>query len=272
MAGCTVWYNLEKGNKTKSRGSILVALALSAEKNKQVAIQEHRHLLKLLLMYELESSQVANYWWNGKFNINAEALRSQHAVQSGLSNFDLALSQWIVYATIHEEHPLSFTLFNSTLDDIVPSLKCHHTSESEYIKTFWNGAKRILPSCFMFIRKLRVKTISDRQIVKALCEVLDIFVKIESIPVCKSIDLFPRNVYAWLSSEENVDDNLTIKTVVTEAINSGSQDWLEHVMESNKPASEESTSDKHLQYLIQLIQMVRSDLQRAVEYFDKHFY
>lgn len=235
-----------------------------------MAIQEHRHLLKLLLMYELESSQVANYWWSGKFNINAEALRSQHAVQSGLTAFDIALSQWFVYATIHEEHPLSFALFNNTLDDIVSPLKCHLT-ESEYIKTFWNGAKRILPTCFMFIRKLRVKTVSDKQLVKTLCEVLDIFTKIESIPVGQSVDLFPSNIYGWLPTDKEAD-TFTVKTVAMEAICSGSQEWLEHLIEDSKPTPEEASSDKHLQYLIQLVQMVRSDLQRAIEFFDRHFY
>uniref|UniRef100_A0A1B0BSP5 Uncharacterized protein n=1 Tax=Glossina palpalis gambiensis TaxID=67801 RepID=A0A1B0BSP5_9MUSC len=57
VSGCTIgWYNLEKCNKTKSRGSILINLTWSAEKNKHVALQEHRHLLKLLLLHELESS------------------------------------------------------------------------------------------------------------------------------------------------------------------------------------------------------------------------
>lgn len=232
-------------------------------------------------MYELESSQVANYWWSGKFNINAEALRSQHAVQSGLTGFDIALSQWFVYATIHEEHPLSFTLFNNTLDDIVPPLKCHLT-ESEYMKSFWNGAKRILPTCFMFIRKLRVKTVSDKQLVKSLCEVLDILAKIQSIPVCQSMDLFPANIYGWLppslpssSTDDDGGQSFTLKTVAIQAIYSGSQEWLEHLIEDNKPSGEEdssSSSDRHLQYLIQLVQMVRSDLQRAIEFFDRHFY
>ncbi|KAL9892595.1 protein unc-13 homolog 4B isoform X1 [Glossina fuscipes] len=269
VSGCTIWYNLEKGNKTKSRGSILINLALSAEKNKHVAVQEHRHLLKLLLLHELESSQVANFWWNGKFSANGETIRSQHAVQSGLSSFDCALSQWSVYASIHEEHPLSFSLFNSILDVITPVLKCH-LNESDDMKTFWDGAKRILPSCFSVLRKLRAKNVSDKQIVKTLCDVLDIFAKVNTLPPPESIDLFPPNIYGWINRAE--DSEYNIDRAIEDAIHAGTKEWLEHIIEGNRQPNGEQSDDENLQYLIKLIQMTRSDLQRAMEYFDKHFY
>ncbi|XP_023298008.2 protein unc-13 homolog 4B isoform X1 [Lucilia cuprina] len=269
VSGTTVWYNLEKGNKTKSRGSVLVNLALSAEKDKRVAVQEHRHLLKLLLMHELESSQVANYWWAGKFSGNAEAIRLQHSVQSGLSSFECALSQWSVYTTIHEDHPLSFGLFNSILDVIIPILKCH-LNESEDIKTFWDGVRRLLPSCFSILRKLRAKNVSDKQIVKTLCEVLDILSKINTLERPKSIELFPHNVYGWISRKD--DSDCTINDVIVDAIHCGTKEWLEHIIEGNRQNSDEQSDEDNLQYLIKLIQMVRSDLQRGMEYFDKHFY
>jgi len=45
-----MWYALEKKNKTKRRGVIKLRLAFSAEHNAQVAAQEHRHLLRVLLL------------------------------------------------------------------------------------------------------------------------------------------------------------------------------------------------------------------------------
>ncbi|XP_053963719.1 protein unc-13 homolog 4B isoform X1 [Anastrepha ludens] len=268
-SGLTVWYNLEKGSRTKSRGSVLVSMTLSAEKNKRVAIQEHRHLLNLLLVHELDASQVAEYWWNGKFNSNAELIRSQHAVQSGLTNFDCALSQWTVYSKIHENHKLSFTLFNNLLDIIIPILKVFQT-DSENIKEFWEGAKRILPSCFSIVRKIRARNVSDKHIVSTLCEVLDIISKIKTLgdPVC---EIFPQNVYGFIST--TVQNTNNVDEVLIEVINTGTKEWLEYLIEGSKPtAGDESTDEENLQFLIKLIQMVRSDLQRAMEYFDKHFY
>ncbi|EDW84880.2 uncharacterized protein Dwil_GK12905, isoform B [Drosophila willistoni] len=270
VSGLTVWYNLEKGSKTRSRGSILLNLALSAEKNKNVAVQEHKHLLQLLLMHELDTSQVANYWWSGKFSANAEAIRSQHAVQSGLSAFDCALSQWHAYSTIHETHKLNFALFNSILDVLVPVIKCLQ-NDSEDIKTFWEGAKRLLPSCFSVLRKLRSKNTSDKNIIRALNEVLDIVGKIKSFDVPESVDLFPISVYGWINRNE-ADVEYDIDTVIGDAIKTGTEEWLEHIIDGSRHTKENETDEDKLQYLIKIIQMVRSDLQRAMEYFDKLFY
>ncbi|KAH8295174.1 hypothetical protein KR018_008180 [Drosophila ironensis] len=270
VSGLTVWYNLEKGNKTRSRGSILVNLALSAEKNKSVAVQEHKNLLKLLLMHELDTSQVANYWWSGKFSPNAEIIRSQHAAQSGLTPFDCALSQWHAYCTIHESHKLNFALFNSILDVLVPVITCMQT-DSEDVKTFWDGVRRLLPSCFAVLRKLRSRNTSDKNIVKALNEVLDILKKIKDLDVPENVDLFPKSVYGWVHTIDT-DETCNIDTAIVDAINTGAKEWLEHIVEGSRQTKNHETDDEKLQYIIKLIQMVRSDLQRAMEYFDKLFY
>ncbi|XP_017103350.2 protein unc-13 homolog 4B isoform X1 [Drosophila bipectinata] len=270
VSGLTVWYNLEKGGKTRSRGSLLVNLALSAEKNKNVAVQEHKNLLKLLLMHELETSQVANYWWSGKFSPNAELIRSQHAAQSGLTPFDCALSQWHAYSTIHETHKLNFTLFNSILDIVVPVINCMQT-DSEDVKTFWDGVKRLLPSCFAVLRKLRAKNTSDKNIVRALNEVLDILKKIKDLEVPENVDIFPKSVYGWIHTN-GTDETCNIDTAIIDAINTGAKEWLEHIVEGSRQTKTHETDEEKLQYIIKLIQLVRSDLQRAMEYFDKLFY
>uniref|UniRef100_A0A0A1WM20 BAI1-associated protein 3 n=1 Tax=Zeugodacus cucurbitae TaxID=28588 RepID=A0A0A1WM20_ZEUCU len=268
-SGITVWYNLEKGSKTKSRGSVLLNMTLSAEKNKRVAIQEHKHLLNILLIHELESSQVAEYWWNGKFTTNAEFIRSQHAVQSGLTNFECALCQWMVYSKIHENHKLNFTLFNNILDIIIPILKVLQ-SDSEDVKIFWEGVKRILPSCFSIVRKIRARNVSDKHIVSTLGEVLDIIAKIKTLgePV---LDIFPENTYGFISLKD--EDIINTDIVLVAVINTATKEWLEYITEGSKPHTrDEHNDEENLQFLIKLIHMVRSDLQRGMEYFDKLFY
>ncbi|XP_030370061.1 protein unc-13 homolog 4B isoform X2 [Scaptodrosophila lebanonensis] len=252
VSGLTVWYNLEKGNKTKSRGSLLINLTLSAEKNKSVAVQEHKHLLKLLLIHELETSQVANFWWSGNFSANAEAIRSQHAVQSGLSSFDCALCQWNAYIII------------------VPVIRCYQ-SNCEDVKTFWDGAKRLLPSCFLMLRKLRCKNESDKNIVRTLNVVLDILSKLKSLEPPAEVTIFPKSVYGWIDEIGSVDE-YSIESVIIDAINTGTKEWLEHIISGSRQTKDNETDEDKLQYIIKLIQMVRSDLQRAMEYFDKLFY
>lgn len=69
-----MWFSLDKKNKPKHQGLIKLRLSFSAEKNTKVAVQEHKHLLRVLLLHELESSKVAPYWWSGKFSDQGEAV------------------------------------------------------------------------------------------------------------------------------------------------------------------------------------------------------
>lgn len=57
--GMTMWLNLSKKSKLKRQGVLMARFNFSSEKNSQVAAQEHRHLLRILLLHELESSKVS---------------------------------------------------------------------------------------------------------------------------------------------------------------------------------------------------------------------
>ncbi|CAG2067675.1 unnamed protein product, partial [Timema podura] len=57
-SGMTYWCSLERKHKAKKQGDLKVRMTFSSEKNHQVASQEHRHLLRLLLLHELDKSKV----------------------------------------------------------------------------------------------------------------------------------------------------------------------------------------------------------------------
>lgn len=185
---------MEKKSKSKRQGLIKIRLEFSADKNSKVAAQEHLHLLRILLMHELESSRVAPYWWAGKFSAQGEAIIIQHAAQSGMNTLDRALTQWSAYTCIHITHPLSFSLFESLLDKLIRFLETSQLADDE-IKMFWDGVKKLLPSCLSVIRKMRKRTAGDKNSVKVLTEVLSIISKIAVLEPPEGTDLFPRNVY-----------------------------------------------------------------------------
>lgn len=189
-----MWLSLDKKNKLKRQGLIKIRLAFSAEKNGKVAAQEHRHLLRILLMHELDTSKVAPFWWSGKFSNQAEAVIAQHCAQSGLTPLDRSLIQWSVYTNIHGEHPLAFSLFENLLDKLMRPLQTNQLSSDES-KAFWDGVRKLLPSCFSVIRKMRKKTASDKNCVKVLTEVLSIISKIELLEPPDGTNLFPRSIY-----------------------------------------------------------------------------
>ncbi|XP_063362418.1 protein unc-13 homolog 4B isoform X3 [Cydia amplana] len=265
-SGMTMWFNLSKKSKLRRQGVVKVRLNFSSEKNSQVAAQEHRHLLRIMLLHELENSKVAPYWWCGNFSGPAEAILTQHVAQSGLSPTENALAQWSVYCSLTVDHPLSFALFNMLLEKITKPLQSGLIKEED-AKLFWDGVKKLLPTCFGQIRKLRKKTAGDNTAMKTLREVMKILYKLSMLDVPDSVDLFPSNVYGWLRSNDK--GRLTIHEVLNQAAIQGASDWFVHILDNNE--CKDKTEESRLQHLIRVIQLVRSDLQRAIEYHDRVF-
>ncbi|XP_018323999.1 protein unc-13 homolog 4B isoform X2 [Agrilus planipennis] len=266
-SGMTMWYSLDKKNKLTRQGVVKVHLAFGSEKNQQVAAQEHRHLLRILLLHELESSQVSPYWWCGNFSGQAEAIITQHSVQSGLTVTDVALSQFAVYSSIHRDHPLNFALFSNLIDKLIKPIQTMTVSEEE-AKLFWDSVKRLLPSCFATIRKIRKKCPNEKATLKMIKEVLKILSQLITIDPPENFNLFPANLYGWLSyagEGPNCDINATLR----DAISQGASDWFNYILENNQTS--DNSEEGKLQNMLKIIQLVRVDLQRAIEYYDRMF-
>ncbi|XP_021207893.2 protein unc-13 homolog 4B isoform X2 [Bombyx mori] len=263
--GMAMWFSLSKKSKLRRQGVVKVRLNFSSEKNNQVAAQEHRHLLRIVLLHELENSKVAPYWWCGNFSAPAEAILTQHVAQSGLSQLDNSLVQWSVYCAVTPDHPLSFNLFNTLLDKLTKPLQSSLVIEED-VKLFWDGARKLLPTCYSHIRKLRKKTAGDKTVMKTLREVLKILYKLSILDVPECIDLFPKTSYGWLRDDAG---KLNVYEVLNQAVIQGASDWFVHILDNNE--CKDNTEESRLQHLIRVIQLVRSDLQRAVEYYDRVF-
>lgn len=267
-AGLTMWYSLEKKGKAKTQGTIKVRLNFGSEKNDQVASQEHRHLLKIMLYHELESSQVAHYWWSGKFNYLAEFIITQHQAQSGLTEVDVAFAQWAVFTEIHQNHPLAFELFERILDVLIRSIQTKNVSHDEELSIFWDSTKRILPSCFGVVRKLRKKIAGDSNALKHLTKALSIISKVALLETPDNFELFPEQLYGWLKKSD-ITTSWDIREAINQAVTIGTSEYFDSIVDHNELNNEDN--DVRLQQLIKIIQLVRSDLQRAIEHHDKIF-
>ncbi|XP_055586093.1 protein unc-13 homolog 4B isoform X2 [Uranotaenia lowii] len=268
-SGLIMWYNLDKKNKLKRQGTIRIRLNFSSQKNNQVAAQEHRHLLRILLLHELETSKVAQYWWSGKFTLQGEAVLTQHSAQSSLSSTAVAFIQWCVYSSIHLDHPLAFNLFDTLLDKLVRPIQTRSVSEEE-LKMFWDATKKLLPSCFSIIRKLRKKTAGDKMAIKMLTDVLNILSKVSMLEPPEGTDLFPANQYSWIRrTSDSVEPSWDIREALTSAVVSGAENWFNCIEESHQVQT--GLDEDRLQNLIKIIQLVRSDIQRSIEHYDKIF-
>lgn len=171
MTGHISWYTLEKKNKSKRRGLIKLKLAFNSEHNAQVSFQEHRHLLRMLLLNELETQKIDKYTWIGKFPAAGEVIVLQHGVQRGLHKHQITLARWIEFATIHQEHPLSFALFQQLISDLVAPMKSGDLGEEE-TKLFWEAAKKVLHSGLNMLRKMRRPTNDKENAMRQLIAIL----------------------------------------------------------------------------------------------------
>ncbi|XP_074030466.1 C2 and C2B_Munc13-like domain-containing protein staccato isoform X3 [Leptinotarsa decemlineata] len=266
-SGMTMWYSLDKKNKVTRQGVLKVRVSFSSEKNCQVAEQEYRHMLRIILLHELEMSKVAPHWWCGSFSPQGEQLLTQHIAQSGMGPTEVALCQYCVYSFIHQNHPLSLTLFSKLLEKLVKPLQTGSVSEED-TKLFWDATKKLLPSCFSVVRKIRKKNSNEKTTMKQVTEVLKILNSIHSLEPPSNVNLFQKNLYPWISYSGE-EPNCNIPATLNDAVVKGASDWLDHILENNKRPDESDVSK--LQNLIQIIQLVRSDLQKAIEYYDKIF-
>lgn len=210
---------------------------------------------------------MAPYWWCGTFSPQATSLLTQHIAQSGLTPTEVAVCQFSVYAAVHQSHALNFTLFSNLLEKLIKPIQTNSICEED-VRIFWDGVKKLLPSCYSIIRKMRKKNVNEKTTMKQVIEVLKILFYIGSLEPLPNTDLFPSSSYPWISSKGD-GPNCDIFSTLTDAVSQGANDWLNHILDNNKRTDDADVSK--MQNLIQIIQLIRSDLQKAIEFYDKHF-
>nr|XP_050846661.1 protein unc-13 homolog 4B isoform X1 [Vespula vulgaris] len=264
--GHMMWYPLEKKNKSKRRGVVKLKLAFSAEHNAQVAAQEHRHLLRVLLLYELETEKVEKYCWCGRWSGPAEALILQHSAQRGLLARNIALAQWIEYARIHQEHPLNFMVFNKLIVDLLRPMDNGLFSTDE-TKLFWDATRKLLYSCLNSIRKIRRLVLGDKNAITQLSAILGILSSIATLKIPEDFDLFLAKMYPWFPEPDGT--KLDVIQGLENTVIQGGVEWFEHIASNTTP--ETKSDEDALRYQIKVIQLIRADLQRSIDYYDKLF-
>ncbi|XP_047346149.1 protein unc-13 homolog 4B isoform X9 [Vespa velutina] len=264
--GHMMWYPLEKKNKSKRRGVVKLKLAFSAEHNAQVAAQEHRHLLRVLLLYELETEKVEKYCWCGRWSGPAEALILQHSAQRGLLARNIALAQWIEYARIHQEHPLNFMVFNKLIVDLLRPMDNGLFSTDE-TKLFWDATRKLLYSCLNSIRKIRRFILGDKNATTQLSAILGILSSIATLKIPEDFDLFLAKMYPWFPEPDGT--KLDVIRGLENTVIQGGVEWFEHIASNTTP--ETKSDEDTLRYYIKVIQLIRADLQRSIDYYDKLF-
>lgn len=264
---CTSSHQLFKNDKPKSRGTITLQLSIGADavaaKNKLNAITHHdrRNLLRTLLQHELKKSPSNS--WQGQFSDLGDAIlvHSGHTINERAQ----VLAQWSEFTAFHTIHALPFELFENLLMTLLPLLNCTEMTTQEEMDIFWDGVKKLLPSCFMVFRNSRQRSDIDMEIITQSLSVVSTINMLALPPPAQDIELFPKKIYGWLN-ESNAGN---IHKVVEEAIRSRAQDYLLGIMEFRFVHQE--CIESNLKNIIKVMELIELDLRQAREIYHKLF-
>lgn len=258
-----------KNDKPKLRGSITLdlsigtaAIGVGAKRHGNLSQQDRQHLLRIIVQYELKMSKVQSHCWRGEFSDLAKAILvfSGHTANSRAH----ALAQWSAFTAYHTIKPLAFELFENLLMALLPILKCHETTTQEELRIFWDGVKKVLPSCFMALRNVQQK--ND---MKMITESLSIVSTINTLNPPHAIELFPKKIYGWLDKSHGNSAMSSVSSAVEEAIRIRAQDYLLEIAEFRFIHLENIESN--LRNIIKVMELIEMDLQRAAEMYNKLF-
>ena len=204
------------------------------------------------------------YWWCENFSNEAESILKHHCVQSNLSDFDIELSKWTVFCSIHIEYPLSFTLFVALQTKLIKQLNSTTTSTIDDQKQFWDSTRKLLPSVISVIRKIRtIKFQEDKNSLATVTNVLRILSNCQKI---NSLCNYETDLVATFGSQHRECTNL--KELLISIIKNETIEWFEtnvHKNFINKIAVEK------LVHMIELIKTIKVNLQIAIELLDNIF-
>lgn len=263
-SGLCAAYSLCKNDKPKLRGSISLQMsidALAAKKFNQTSHQDRKHLLRIILQHELNISNMASYDWRGQFSDLGEAIfaHSGHTKNPRAH----ALAQWSEFTAFHSTHPLSLELFENLLMALLPFLKCHKITMQNELHIFWDGVKKLIPSCFSVLRNSQRRSDADME---SLQKSLSILATINGFTTpSNGIDLFPTKIYGWL--DKTINDS--ISNAVEQAIRSRAQDYLLKITEFQFVHQENIESN--LTNIIKVMDLIDVDLQQAADVYNKLF-
>lgn len=240
-------------------------MKFSTEKNKKVAMQEHRHLLKQFLFHDLNVSK-----WAGKFIVEGDKILELHATESGLTSTDEALVRWSIFTESLIQPHLPYSLFDSLIDELMKPVQPKEIPNDKESNLFWEGAKRILRSCYDKVDKIQ-NAADDKNSMKTLKAILSIISKIVMLEppdgtniLLEGLNLSTEVSGGWLLVRQNSCD---VEKALMETLESEAAKWFKSIVDTN--LLNDGDQEAKLQGLIKITELIRADMKRLIKFYDK---
>jgi len=98
----------------KKKRKVRLHLSLGSAKDVQVALKEHRQLVRVVVRHELQKA-TSPFAWDGAFSDAAEQIFAQHRAYSSLSEVHAQLARWVGLCDHHEDNPFNCEVLEMAL-------------------------------------------------------------------------------------------------------------------------------------------------------------
>ncbi|XP_030264328.1 BAI1-associated protein 3 [Sparus aurata] len=261
VGGYDTWFKLEPRSSTsKVQGECHLIMKLftnqrdTALSKRDSNISIHKKLLSQIVEYEHTHVKREPYNWNGQVCPAAWTILTHHAVQTDLPPLQQAIIRWQCYSSHHRTQRVCYSLL----------LRLLRTIDAEWDPTAVRGdlERQLSDSFRLYTEHCLCLMKNMRQVFPctSAAAITRYELMLRGIGYMQNMRAF--KTVCPLRNELHLD--------ITTAVKKGSAEWYESLIARYKP--EDGTLEEQLKRLVQVVDCVCADVQRAQNIYNKLFY
>ncbi|XP_036943560.1 BAI1-associated protein 3 [Acanthopagrus latus] len=261
VGGYDTWFKLEPRSSTsKVQGECHLIMKLftnqrdTALSKRDSNISIHKKLLSQIVEYEHAHVKREPYNWNGQVCPSAWTILTHHAVQTDLPPLQQAIIRWQCYSSHHRTQRVCYSLL----------LRLLRTIDAEWDPTAVRGdlERQLSDSFRLYTEHCLCLMKNMRQVFPctSAAAITRYELMLRGIGYMQNMRAF--KTVCPLRNELHLD--------ITTAVKKGSAEWYESLIAQYKP--EDGTLEEQLKRLVQVVDCVCVDVQRAQNIYNKLFY
>ncbi|XP_059204676.1 BAI1-associated protein 3 [Centropristis striata] len=261
IAGYDTWFKLEpRSSASKVQGECHLILKVftsqrdTALSKKDSNVSIHKNLLSQIVEYEHAHVKREPYNWNGQVCPPAWTVLTHHAVQTDLSPLQQAIIRWQCYSSHHRTQRVCYSLL----------LRLLRTIDAEWDPAAVRGdlERQLSDSFRLYTEHCLCLMKNMRQVFPctSAAAITRYELMLRGIGYMQNMRAF--KTVCPLRNELHLD--------ITTAVKKGTSEWYESLIARYRP--EDGTLEDQLKKLVQVVDAVCADVQRAQNIYNKLFY
>uniref|UniRef100_A0A147B442 BAI1-associated protein 3 n=1 Tax=Fundulus heteroclitus TaxID=8078 RepID=A0A147B442_FUNHE len=261
VAGYDTWFKLEpRSSASKVQGEChLILKVFTSQRDttlwkRETNVSIHKKLLSQIVEYEHAQVKREPYNWNGQVSPPAWTVLTHHAVQTDLSPLQQAILRWQCYSSHHRNQRLCYSLL----------LRLLRTIDAEWDPPAVRGdlERQLSDSFRLYTEHCLCLMKNMRQVFPctSAAAITRYELMLRGIGYMQNMRAF--KTVCPLRNELHLD--------ITTAVKKGTSEWYESLIAQYKP--EEGSLEEQLKKMVQVIDAVCGDVQRAQNIYNKLFY